>query len=101
MEAQFNSMRDYWKPFVNLNFVYKKCSSISSSYSAPFGQSKSQHLPLVILHGLFGNSKNFFRFSDDFKGDRDIFLVDMRNHGLSEWFAFCQKKILMTNFQNS
>lgn len=42
--------------------------------------------PLVILHGLLGNHRNFYTLSNKvFKEKRDIYLVDLRNHGQSPW----------------
>lgn len=39
--------------------------------------------PLIILHGLFGSSDNWFSVGRELSGDFEVFLVDLRNHGQS------------------
>ena len=39
--------------------------------------------PLVILHGLFGNSDNWLPSAKQLAGDYRVYLPDMRNHGKS------------------
>lgn len=39
--------------------------------------------PLVILHGLFGSSDNWFTIARTFSEDFTVYLVDQRNHGQS------------------
>lgn len=39
--------------------------------------------PLIILHGLFGSSKNWQSLSKVFGSHFDVLVVDLRNHGLS------------------
>lgn len=39
--------------------------------------------PLIILHGLFGSSDNWFTIAKTFARHFTVFLVDQRNHGLS------------------
>eukprot|EP00756_Hemistasia_phaeocysticola_P052532 Hpha_TRINITY_DN27780_c0_g1::TRINITY_DN27780_c0_g1_i1::g.157157::m.157157 len=43
--------------------------------------------PVVLLHGLLGNSKNWGHFMRrvSFAADRQIHALDMRNHGGSPW----------------
>ena len=48
-----------------------------------------QETPLVVLHGLFGQSRNFKSWarsvtSDPDCGPRRVVLADLRNHGSSE-----------------
>ena len=46
-----------------------------------FGQGK----PLVILHGLFGFSDNWQSHAKHFSAYFRVVLLDLRNHGRSEW----------------
>lgn len=39
--------------------------------------------PLIILHGLFGSSKNWQSLSKVFARHFDVLTIDLRNHGLS------------------
>jgi esterase len=39
--------------------------------------------PLVMLHGLFGSSDNWLGVAPKLAQDRRVFLMDLRNHGLS------------------
>ena len=39
--------------------------------------------PLLILHGLFGNSDNWLPSAKHLAGDYRVYLLDMRNHGKS------------------
>lgn len=39
--------------------------------------------PLIILHGLFGSSDNWFSLAKVFAGHFTVYLVDQRNHGQS------------------
>lgn len=45
--------------------------------------------PLIILHGLFGQSDNWNSLAKQFAGQLQVFTADLRNHGLSphshEW----------------
>ncbi len=45
--------------------------------------------PLIILHGLFGQSDNWNSLGKQFSEFFEVYLVDQRNHGLSphseEW----------------
>ena len=42
-------------------------------------------LPLVMAHGLLGQGRNFGTLARGFAVDRDVYSVDMRNHGDSPW----------------
>jgi esterase len=47
---------------------------------------KEKYPPLVVLHGLLGNHRNFYTFASKyFKNERTIYLMDLRNHGMSPW----------------
>jgi esterase len=39
--------------------------------------------PLIILHGLFGSSDNWFSMGRELASDFEVYLVDQRNHGNS------------------
>lgn len=45
-----------------------------------FGQGE----PLLILHGLFGSCDNWNSLAKQFGEDYHVFVIDQRNHGLSE-----------------
>lgn len=40
---------------------------------------------LVFLHGLMGRGKNFSRFAKELAGECTVLLVDLPNHGSSNW----------------
>jgi len=42
-------------------------------------------LPLVMAHGLLGQARNFGTLAKGFATSRDVYTVDMRNHGDSPW----------------
>src|SRR6187402_2142425 len=42
-----------------------------------------QGKPLIILHGLFGSSDNWFSLAKVFAAHFTVYLVDQRNHGQS------------------
>ena len=47
-----------------------------------FGQGQ----PLIILHGLFGQSDNWNTLARQFsENNLQVFTLDLRNHGLSQW----------------
>ncbi len=48
-----------------------------------FFRESGQGKPLVILHGLFGSSDNWFTLAKTFSQQYQVFLVDQRNHGQS------------------
>ncbi|MCS7204552.1 MAG: alpha/beta fold hydrolase [Leptospiraceae bacterium] len=46
--------------------------------------SSSKHtVPIVILHGLFGSSKNWMSISKELSQEFEVFAIDARNHGNS------------------
>jgi len=48
-----------------------------------FFRVSGQGHPLIILHGLFGSSDNWFTLAKHFAQDHAVYLVDQRNHGQS------------------
>lgn len=48
-----------------------------------FYRELGQGQPLIILHGLFGSSDNWFSLSKIFAKHFKVYVVDQRNHGLS------------------
>ena len=48
-----------------------------------FYRESGQGLPLIILHGLFGSSDNWYTLAKTFAEHFKVYLVDQRNHGLS------------------
>lgn len=41
--------------------------------------------PLLMVHGLLGQGRNFGTLAKGFSAERDVYVVDMRNHGDSPW----------------
>jgi len=41
--------------------------------------------PLLIVHGLYGSARNWGVLAKRFSETRPVTVVDMRNHGFSEW----------------
>jgi len=50
------------------------------SHGEPTDQS-----PLLIVHGLYGSARNWGVVAKKLSDERQVFAVDMRNHGLSDW----------------
>ena len=48
-----------------------------------FYRPSGQGDPLIILHGLFGSSDNWYTLAKVFAEHFQVFLVDQRNHGQS------------------
>ncbi len=48
-----------------------------------FFRESGQGQPLIILHGLFGSSDNWFTLAKTFAESYRVFLIDQRNHGQS------------------
>lgn len=43
--------------------------------------------PLLVLHGLFGSSRNWITNAKKYSSFADVFLLDLRNHGDSPWHS--------------
>lgn len=41
--------------------------------------------PLLIVHGLYGSARNWGVVAKKLSAERQVFAVDMRNHGVSDW----------------
>lgn len=41
--------------------------------------------PLLIVHGLYGSARNWGVVAKKLSDERQVFAVDMRNHGQSDW----------------
>ncbi len=50
------------------------------SHGEPTDQS-----PLLIVHGLYGSARNWGVVAKKLSAERQVFAVDMRNHGTSPW----------------
>ena len=44
-----------------------------------------EKLPLIILHGLLGSSRNWLTAGRALGGSRDVYALDLPDHGESEW----------------
>lgn len=56
--------------------------------------------PLIILHGLFGSSDNWFSLSKKFAEEFTVYLVDQRNHGQSPHSADMNYKLLTADLDD-
>ena len=48
-----------------------------------FARESGQGEPLIILHGLFGSSDNWYTLAKTFAAHYHVYLIDQRNHGQS------------------
>ncbi|MBU2981763.1 alpha/beta fold hydrolase [Lentibacter algarum] len=46
---------------------------------------KTEKPPLLIAHGLFGSARNWGVIAKRLSSEREVIVVDMRNHGSSPW----------------
>jgi esterase len=44
---------------------------------------KDNPIPLIILHGFFASSRNWRKIAERLSGEFHVYVLDMRNHGLS------------------
>ncbi len=59
--------------------------SLSLHITKVDAQNPAPGLPLVMAHGLLGQGRNFGTLARGFAAERDVIIVDMRNHGDSPW----------------
>ena len=59
--------------------------ALSLHYTKTEAQAGNPGLPLVMAHGLLGQARNFGTLAKGFAASRDVYTVDMRNHGDSPW----------------
>ncbi|XP_049310676.1 protein ABHD11 isoform X1 [Bactrocera dorsalis] len=61
---------------------FSNITPIQMAYTL-YGENNSSHLPLIIMHGLFGSQRNWKTVARtlESKVDKMIFTVDARNHG--------------------
>ena len=50
-----------------------------------YPSTKSNKTPLLIVHGLYGSARNWGVISKRLSDEREIFAIDHRNHGDSQW----------------
>lgn len=41
--------------------------------------------PILLLHGLFGSKRNWYSIGKRFVQERNVYALDLRNHGSSPW----------------
>ncbi|MCC5813303.1 MAG: alpha/beta fold hydrolase [Leptospira sp.] len=72
---------------MNLNYKFYKSQNNTQSDSSSHSNndSKSDPRPLIILHGLFGSSRNWVSIAKSLSKNRDVYALDLRNHGDSPW----------------
>ena len=50
-----------------------------------YPSTKTNKTPLLIVHGLYGSARNWGVISKRLSDEREIFAIDQRNHGDSQW----------------
>ena len=50
-----------------------------------YPSTKSNKIPLLIVHGLYGSARNWGVISKRLSDEREVFAIDQRNHGDSRW----------------
>jgi len=50
-----------------------------------YPSTKSNKTPLLIVHGLYGSARNWGVISKRLSDEREVFAIDQRNHGDSQW----------------
>jgi pimeloyl-ACP methyl ester carboxylesterase len=63
-----------------------------------FFRESGQGQPLIILHGLFGSSDNWFTLAKTFAESFRVYLIDQRNHGQSPHSDQFNYKLLTEDF---
>ncbi|VXB56725.1 alpha/beta fold hydrolase [Citricoccus sp. K5] len=58
---------------------------VSTLHTSRIGNAETAEDSIVFLHGLFGRGKNFTRIAKDLAPEYLSLLVDLPNHGESEW----------------
>lgn len=64
-----------------------------------FYRQSGQGTPLIILHGLFGSSDNWYTLAKVFSERFTVYLVDQRNHGQSPQSAEFDYKLLTEDLE--
>jgi esterase len=65
-----------------------------------FVRESGQGEPLIILHGLFGSSDNWYSHAKTFAQHHKVYLVDQRNHGQSPHSSDFNYKTLTTDLED-
>ena len=65
-----------------------------------FFRESGEGRPLVILHGLFGSSDNWFTLAKTFSQHYKVYLIDQRNHGQSPHSDQFNYKILAQDLED-
>ena len=65
-----------------------------------FFRESGQGRPMVILHGLFGSSDNWFTLAKTFSQQFKVYLVDQRNHGQSPHSEEFNYKLLAEDLED-
>ena len=73
---------------------------IKQQYMKLFFRESGQGRPLIILHGLFGSSDNWFSHAKTFAPFFKVYLVDQRNHGQSKYHNLSNFITYQTNLLN-
>jgi pimeloyl-ACP methyl ester carboxylesterase len=65
-----------------------------------FFRESGQGKPLIVLHGLFGSSDNWYTHAKSFSKHHKVYLVDQRNHGQSPHSDDFNYKVLTEDLEN-
>ena len=65
----------------NLQQAVRATESVALSYST--AGSESEAAPVVLVHGLFGSSRNWQSIAQELSDGRTVYSLDQRNHGNS------------------
>lgn len=50
-----------------------------------YGEAAAGHLPLILIHGLFGSASNWHGIARRLATEHQVLVPDLRNHGQSPW----------------
>jgi len=53
-------------------------------HAVQFGNNSATEIPIIILHGLFGNNRNWYPVARALSEKHSIYSLDLRNHGESD-----------------
>lgn len=76
-----------------------KFTGIVIHYMELFYRKSGQGEPLIILHGLFGSSDNWYSLAKTFSAHFTVYLVDQRNHGQSPHDAAFNYEVMTKDFE--
>ena len=67
----------------NLQKHLRATETVALSFSARGTVANASETPLVLVHGLFGSSRNWQSIAAELEANRAVYSIDQRNHGSS------------------